>query len=428
MVDVQEEFERATAYSITDEDIERAKLLLGVETADPRAEHLTEATEDAIRNFAHGYGDDNPLYCDPDYARETRWAGQIAPPLILTSLNAPLLGDPIDPELKKRTKSLFKGIHAFVSAGDWEWFRPIYPGDRIYTFGGQESVEVKRSEFAGRSVLRTLRRVHFNQRAQVVAIVRILMIYAERKTAKDKGKYSGIEPTRYTEKELAAIDEIYAAERARGGETRYWEDVQVGEPLPKMVKGPLTVTDLICFHSGGYGFTPYAPSASRLAYKNRIRIPAFYVPNAQGVPDTAQRVHWDAEWAKAIGNPMPYDYGALRETYLGHLVTDWMGDEAWLFTQHDEVRRFNYIGDTQFLTGEVTGKRAEGSSHYVMIEMRATNQRGEVTAPGRATVLLPSREHGPVVLPDPPEEAQRTAVRMLERHGELLRTKRGGRS
>ncbi len=30
------------------------------------------------------------------------------------------------------------------------------------------------------------------------------------------------------------------------------------------------------------------------------------------------------------------------------------------------------------------------------------NQRGEVTTPGHATVLLPSREHGPVRLPDPP--------------------------
>ncbi|HJR18633.1 MAG TPA: MaoC family dehydratase N-terminal domain-containing protein [Actinomycetota bacterium] len=427
MVDVKEEFERATAYAITDEDVERAKLLLGIETADARAEHLTEATEDALRNFAHGYGDDNPLFCDPEYAAGTRWGAQIAPPLILTSLNAPLLGDPLDPELKKRTKSLFKGIHAFVSAGDWDWYRPIHPGDRIYTFGGQESIEVKRSEFAGRSVLRTLRRVHFNQRAEVVAIVRILMIYAERKTAKEKGKYSAIEPTRYTDEDLAAIDEIYAQERPRGPEPRYWEDVEVGEPLPKMVKGPLTVTDLICFHAGGYGFTPYAPSAARLAYKTRQRIPAFYVRNEQGVPDTAQRVHWDADWAKAIGNPMPYDYGALRETYLAHLLTDWIGDDGWLLRQHDEVRRFNYVGDTQFVTGEVTGKRLEGSSCLVEIEMRATNQRGEVTAPGNATVMLPSREHGPVVPPEPPLEAQRTAVRMLERHGELVREARARR-
>jgi len=423
MVDVKEEFERATSYEITDADIERAKLLLGVEVADARREHLTEATEDAIRNFAHGYGDDNPLYCDPDYARNTRWGDQVAPPLIVTSLNAPLLGDPIDPELKARTKGLFKGIHAYMSGGAWEFYRPIVRGDRIYTFGGEESMEIKQSEFAGRSVIRILRRVHMNQRAEVVAIARILMILAERKTAKGKGKYSGIEPATYSDEDLAAIDEIYANERPRGSETRYWEDVEVGEPLPQMVKGPLTVTDIICFHAGGYGFTPYAPAAARLGYKTRARIPAFYVKDANGVPETAQRVHWDSQWAKAIGNPMAYDYGALRQTYLQHLVTDWIGDEGWLFEQHDEVRRFNYIGDTQFLTGEVVAKKADGSAFSVDIELRATNQRGEVTAPGRATVLLPSREHGPVVLPSPPVDAQRTAVKMLERHGELLRAR-----
>jgi len=42
----------------------------------------------------------------------------------------------------------------------------------------------------------------------------------------------------------------------------------------------------------------------------------------------------------------------------------------------------------------------EGSP--VELELQATNQRGEVTTPGHATLLLPSREHGPVRLPDPP--------------------------
>ena len=34
------------------------------------------------------------------------------------------------------------------------------------------------------------------------------------------------------------------------------------------------------------------------------------------------------------------------------------------------------------------------------------NQRGEVTTPGHATILLPSREHGAVRLPDPPGGAR----------------------
>jgi hypothetical protein len=38
----------------------------------------------------------------------------------------------------------------------------------------------------------------------------------------------------------------------------------------------------------------------------------------------------------------------------------------------------------------------------VDVELRGENQRGEVTTPGHATIVLPSHEHGPVRLPVPP--------------------------
>jgi len=84
------------------------------------------------------------------------------------------------------------------------------------------------------------------------------------------------------------------------------------------------------------------------------------------------------------------------------------------------MRRFNFIGDAHVITGEVTAKRVEDGRCYVDIDLRATNQRGEVTAPANATVLLPSREHGPVVLPAPPEALRRKGVQMMSRHRELV--------
>jgi hypothetical protein len=45
---------------------------------------------------------------------------------------------------------------------------------------------------------------------------------------------------------------------------------------------------------------------------------------------------------------------------------------------------------------------AEGGRPAVDLDIACTNQRGEVTTPGHATVLLPSHERGPVRLPDPP--------------------------
>ena len=45
---------------------------------------------------------------------------------------------------------------------------------------------------------------------------------------------------------------------------------------------------------------------------------------------------------------------------------------------------------------------ADGDRPAVDLDLRADNQRGELTTPGHATILLPSREQGPVRLPDPP--------------------------
>jgi acyl dehydratase len=407
-------------YAIKDEDIENSKLLLGLDTAHPMREYYTSANPDGIRNFARGYGDDNPLFTDPTYGPKTRWGSQIAPPMIGIALSVPLYGDPIPDEIRKQTKRLFSGVHLFVSGQSTDWYRPLYPGDELYSFGGLESIEEKKSEFAGRSIIRVSRQIRINQRAEVVAVNRVILIATERKKSRERGKYMDIEPASYTPEQIAEIDEIYAAEKPRGAETRYFEDVEVGEELPAMAKGPFTLTDVIVFHAGGYGFAPYNISSSRIAYKNRQRVGKFYIDNAAGIPDVAQRLHWENEWSQQIGNPMAYDYAVMRECWLSHFLTDWVGDDGWVHRQHDEMRKFNYIGDFHKITGEVTDKRIEDGRGYVDIEMRATNQRGDVTAPGNATVVFPSSEQGPVLLPEPPAELQQKALRMMDRHHELL--------
>ncbi len=415
------EFEKATDFTFKEEDIERAKALVGHYSPSPAQEHLTTATHDAMRNFARSYGDDNPLFNSETYGETTRWGGQIAPPMISIGLNKPLYGDAPKERIKRPS---FRGIHVFVSGSTWTWYRPIHEGDQLYSFGGTESVVEKKSEFAERSLLVTYASVKMNQRAEVVAISRTLAIHTERKRAREKGKYAAIEPATYTDEDIAKLDEVYAAEHVQGAEKRWWEDVTVGDVLQPMAKGPLTQTDMIVFHAGGYGFVPYAPCSNRIAYKNRQRIAPFYVKNEYGVPDVAQRVHWDSAWAQAIGNPMAYDYGVMRDCHLSHFVTDWMGDDGWLVRQSSEIRKFNYIGDTHVITGEVVDKRVEDGMHLVDIEMRGTNQRDVVTCPGTATVALPSREHGAVVLPQPPADMVQQAAERLERHGEILRERK----
>ena len=415
-----DEWKKAVDYAITDEDIERQEKLLGYNQAAKTREYIQTATEDNIRNFAHGCGDDNPLFCDPHYARGTRWGSVIAPGMMSGVINAPMNGDPVPDHIKALRKSLFKGVHVFVSGSTWDYYRPVYPGDTLYSYNGDETSEVKVSEFSGRSVISVRKDVKVNQRGEVVAVYRILRVLTERKTAAKKGKYSAITPATYTDEAMAEIEAIYAAEKVQGASPRYFDDVAVGDSLGKMAKGPLTVTDVICFHSAGYGFVPYAPTVGRLAHKNRQRIPAFYVKNEYGVPDVAQRLHWDPVWAQAIGNPMAYDYGVMRENYLQHYLTDWAGDNGIITRVHDEIRKFNYMGDTQFVTGEITGKRDENGQALVDVAVRFVNQRGDETVKATATIALP-KKGGVAMYPEVPRALAEEAAAMMARHWELSR-------
>lgn len=421
---ISEEFEKATDYTFQDGDVDKAKMLLGIDVANKRREHITVATPDAIRNWALGMGDDNPLYAEEEYGPDTRWGSQIGPGVMAGHIKTPMMGDPIPAEVKKATKGLFRGIHVFVSGGTWDWYRPIYPGDRLFAFAGEETIDVKESEFAGMSVIQVSRSVVLDQRGLVVGVYRILRVLTERKAARKKGKYAEIEPTIYTDDDIEKIDAIYEHEEVRGADPRYWEDVNVGDELVPMVKGPLTMTEIIAFHAGGYGFVPYGLRSSRVGYKNRKRIAPFYIKNQYGIPDVAQRVHWDSNWAQAIGNPMAYDYGVMRQCWFYHHVSDWMGDDGFIVRLEDSIRKFNYQGDTQFLTGKVASKREQGGMKVVDIELEMVNQRDLQTAYGKATVCLPSKEAGLAALPAVPQDIAEKAARMYGRHNELTRERK----
>ena len=51
---------------LSDESFERSRQRIGIPMRISPA-HITEVSADATRHFAYGYGDDNPLYCDPAY-------------------------------------------------------------------------------------------------------------------------------------------------------------------------------------------------------------------------------------------------------------------------------------------------------------------------------------------------------------------------
>lgn len=103
--ELEKEFERALEHQLTDDDIERAKLLLGVDVPSRHQELNSVATPDALRNWALGVGDDNPLYVTEEHGTSTRWGTQIGHGTLMGHIKTPMLGDPIpDTELTARAR------------------------------------------------------------------------------------------------------------------------------------------------------------------------------------------------------------------------------------------------------------------------------------------------------------------------------------
>jgi acyl dehydratase len=384
---------------LTDEAIERSRLRLGVPNPQRNPPHNYEVTWDGVRHFAFGYGDDNPLYCDPSYAAGSRWGSLVAPPTFLYTMGEDAAPKP-DPGVKALLKGdPFAGLGSYQAVMEFEWWRPLRLGDRCRVLQTQVGVQPKRSSFGGRTAHVTQDYLYTNGRGEMHAVRRGTWINAERHTSKNRAK-ERLEQQPYTSEQIAEIDLAYAAETRRGAEPRYWEDVEIGEPVQPRVKGPLTTTDVIVWHLGwGMQLTP--PGVFRIAAGIRRKAPGLYPPNGLNIPDTVQRLHWESARATELGLPNSYDYGGMRETWLCHLLTDWIGDDGWLWKLRCEHRKFNYLGDTTWVRGEVVGKQLVDGRGEVRVAVRCENQRGEVTTPGTAVVLLPTRDRA-VDLPAPP--------------------------
>ena len=63
---------------ITESALDDLRKRIGVKIERTLEPWCYEATRDNIRHYAHGIGDDNPLWCDPDYAQTTVYGDIVA--------------------------------------------------------------------------------------------------------------------------------------------------------------------------------------------------------------------------------------------------------------------------------------------------------------------------------------------------------------
>jgi acyl dehydratase len=338
--------------------------------------HVTELTSDAIRHYAFGIGDRNPLWTDPDYTA-ARSRPQLAPPSALLAMDKVFSG----------YVTGLPGIHAMYAGATFEFERPLRVGDRLVGSATLEDLIERPSRFAGRSWQQIYKVPFTDPEDRLVCLGHSYCFRIERDSAREAGKY---EPVRiaWSPGQIAEIAQRYRDEEARrrGAQTRFAEDVTVGERLPSITKGPYTATTAIAYLLGWGGLYVRAHGD---AFDLFGRHPALGIPNEWGVPEPPERVHWDPDLARRVGVPGAYDYGPERVSWLSHIVTDWMGDDGFLKYLDVQVRRHNVLGELVTIDAVVTAVDvAEG---MVDIKIDAVNQDGHESARGTARVKLPKR-------------------------------------
>jgi acyl dehydratase len=358
---------------ITEEMIADMRSKIGLKLRTQDSIHNEVATRMAIVRFANGIGDPNPLWSNEAYAKKTRYGNIIAPPsFVWATMSQVQFG--------------FTGLAGFHSGCDIEFYRPIYLNDKIsaeQVYTGFEGP--KASEFAEEMVLVRNETKYWNQRAELVAKYLWWVVRIARAKARKRSKYHGITlPHPWEGDELKKIEDEVMSEEIRGSTPRYWEDVEIGEELKPVVKGPLGLTDMIAYFIGGGTPIPWL-AAYGMALRQYRRHPAwaFRDPITHAL-EPIFAVHYNKEAANAMGLPMQYDVGLQRHCWGIHLITNWMGDDSWLKRSYAEYRKFVYLSDVVWVRGKVTKKYVDEDGDYcVEIERHAINQRGKMLCPAR---------------------------------------------
>jgi acyl dehydratase len=359
-----------------------------------RIEHSVNnelASRIAVTKFAGGIGDINPLWTDAEYAAGSPYGGPVAPPsFIIGCFSGIQFGWP--------------GLGSFHSESHITFERPVYWGDTVNSSCVYDGFDGPApSKFAGRSVTDRFVNSYLNQDGERIATIRWNVINYERgerlartKSTPENGAKSSSGPQLphpWEEAELAEIEKRILAEQPRGAEPRYWEDVNSGDELDVVTKGPIGLTDEIAFVAGGGTPIPRL-KAHAASLHDYAKHPAWAFRD----PITRARepiysVHYNYQAAQAMGVAFQYDVGFQRQCWQIHHLTHWAGDHSWIKECQAQYRKFVYLSDVIELRGQVTGKRVDADGeHVVDISTQAVNQRGEVTMPGSAVIALPTRD------------------------------------
>ncbi len=355
-----------------------------------------------IRRWVQGMHYPNPLHFDPDYAAESRYGRVVAPQSFVASTEIAHGVWPANIGKIANSALLFGG-------DEWWFFGPkIFPGEHIKCYPMPFDYKVTNTSFAGPTCFQRGDTTYINTTGERVAIQRSTTIRYNVENARKKQSFDNPEDPDWSDAELADLDAkkltFIQSIRDLGHGKRLFDSVKVGDALVTNVLGPHSLPSFATewrafpfttwygarrdfwsadqFADAGYAddFQGHEGDPVMERFNPELTDGAYYGPS---------RGHLQPKWARKIGMPRGYGYGASMGAWMIDYLAAWAGE--WGFVSHVKAQYRNpaFTGDATLLDGKVTEVKKAGGKGVATIEIVMTTQTGQVMAKAVAEVELP---------------------------------------
>ena len=331
------------------------RALIGTETSPER--NRFPLSDEMAYDLADATEDPNPLYIDKAVAEASRFKGLLCPPLATWKDIAPEIGYFGAGQDSHFDVPLPFNSYGLNGGSDWQFLRPAYVGDWVTRRFRIVDIFEKQGR-SGLLVFVVRRETQTNQHGDAISVADRVSIHRSRPPSEEvKAVAEAGEGLNSVVISPPAPDQTVPRTIHAAGAQNHLEDVSVGMALEHVIKGPLTTTHLVRWAAANGNYA---------------------------------RIHWDLPFAQVHqGLSNVVVNGSLKNQYLGQMMIKLAGPEGWFKRFYVEHRGMDYPGDVITASGKVTAVRDVGGYGHVDCDINLTNNRGEQTATGRGTVVLP---------------------------------------
>jgi acyl dehydratase len=401
----------ATTFDVSDLDRYMGVPMQPGELKDPVARN-------DIRRWVQAMHYPNPLHYDERWAAESRWGEIIAPQSFTVACDTSHGASPAQ-------VGKIPGSHLIFGGDEWWFFGPrVHSGDFLVCHRMPYDYKVADTKFAGPTCFQRGDTLYINQRGERVALQRSTSIRYQVRQAKEKGLFEGNadagsagdagasntsgEPE-WTDEQLAELEDRKLAFinqiQALGHGKRLFSTVTAGDRLAENVLGPHSLasfaTEWRAFPMTIWGATAKGPTtvrAEELGYTKEMagfegdrRMERVNPELTDGAYYGPSRGHLQPRWARHVGMPRGYGYGASMGAWILDYVAAWAGEWGTIVHSNAQYRNPAFTGDATYLSGEVVETRVERKrSHVAVVRVEMRNQDDAVMAKATVDVELPA--------------------------------------